>query len=132
MIAKGYYDYIFAGKGASASLVLIELERQNLLHSKRIVIVEPNHESKSSKNFCFWTDENGEIKRNLAPLIQHSWCKIHLNNGKQEQLTPTSYNHIPNSIIIEKANEIIQKHHIHLSKPIQLTRGKFPYPECFD
>ena len=112
MIAKGYYDYIFAGKGASASLVLIELERQNLLHSKRIVIVEPNHESKSSKNFCFWTDENGEIKRNLAPLIQHSWCKIHLNNGKQEQLTPTSYNHIPNSIIIEKANEIIQKHNI--------------------
>ncbi len=112
MIAKVHFDYIFAGKGASASLVLIELERRNLLHSKRIVIVDPNHESISAKNFCFWTDENGEIKRNLAPLIQHSWCKIHLNNGNQEQLSPTSYNHIPNSIIIEKANEIIQKHNI--------------------
>ena len=112
MIAKVHFDYIFAGKGASASLVLIELERRNLLHSKRIVIVDPNHESISAKNFCFWTDENAEIKRNLAPLIQHSWCKIHLNNGNQEQLSPTSYNHIPNSIIIEKANEIIQKHNI--------------------
>lgn len=28
------YDYIFAGAGVSACLVLLELHRQNLLHQK--------------------------------------------------------------------------------------------------
>jgi lycopene beta-cyclase len=112
MIAEEHYDYIFAGKGASASLVLIELNKRDLLHAKSILIVDPNEESSNNKNFCFWTEEQGELKKNLAPLIQHSWSKIELNNGTQEILNPTSYNHIPNSIIIEKANELIQNYSI--------------------
>ena len=112
MIAEEQYDYIFAGKGASASLVLIELEKRNLLKDKTILIADPEKESANNKNFCFWTEEHGELKKNLAPFIQHSWNKIQLNNGKQEHLHPTAYNHIPNSIIIEKANELIQRHDI--------------------
>lgn len=104
------YDFIFAGKGASAALVLIELERRNLLDSKKILIVEPNKDSTNNKNFCFWTEENGEVKKELMPFIEHSWSKIQLNNGKEEALNPISYNHIPNSILIEKANAIIEKY----------------------
>ena len=110
MIAEEKYDYIFAGKGASASLVLIELEKRNLLKDKAILIADPEKDTANNKNFCFWTEENGELKKNLAPFIQHSWNRIQLNNGKQEHLHPTSYNHIPNSIVIEKANEIIEKY----------------------
>lgn len=110
MNTEPQYDFIFAGKGASAALVLIELERRNLLDSKKILIVDPNKDSTNNKNFCFWTEENGELKRKLEPFIEHSWFKIQLNNGKEELLNPTSYNHIPNSIVIEKANAIIKKH----------------------
>jgi lycopene beta-cyclase len=110
MIAEKKYDYIFAGKGASAALVLIELEGGNLLNSKNILIVDPNQDSTNNKNFCFWTEDNSELKKKLKPFIEHSWSKIQLNNGKEEILNPTSYNHIPNSIVIEKANEIIEKY----------------------
>jgi lycopene beta-cyclase len=112
MIAEEQYDYIFAGKGASASLVLLELEKRNLLKNKTILIADPEKDSANNKNFCFWTEDNGELKKNLAPFIQHSWNKIQLNNRKQEHLHPTAYNHIPNSIVIEKANELIQRHDI--------------------
>jgi len=112
MVAEEQYDYIFAGKGASASLVLLELEKRNLLKNKTILIADPEKDSANNKNFSFWTEEHGELKNNLAPFIQHSWNKIQLNNGKQEHLHPTAYNHIPNSILVEKAHELIQRHDI--------------------
>jgi lycopene beta-cyclase len=111
MNTETQYDFIFAGKGASTALVLFELERRNLLDSKKTLIIEPKKDSINNKNFCFWTEENGEFKKNLDPFIEHSWSKIQLNNGREENLNPTSYNHIPNSILIEKANEILEKHH---------------------
>ena len=110
MNTQPQYDFIFAGKGASAALVLIELEKRRLLDSKKILIVNPNKDSTNNKNFCFWTEENGEVKKELMPFIEHSWSKIQLNNGKEEALNPTSYNHIPNSILVEKANAIIEKY----------------------
>ena len=110
MNTEPQYDFIFAGKGASTALVIFELERRNLLQSKKILVVEPNQDSTNNKNFCFWTDENGELKRKLEPFIEHTWSKIQLNNGREEFLNPTSYNHIPNSIVIEKANTIIEKY----------------------
>lgn len=110
MNTEPQYDFIFAGKGASAALVLIELERRNLLLSKNILVVDPNIDSTHNKNFCFWTEENGELKKKLHPFIEHTWSKIQLNNGKEELLNPTSYNHIHNSIVIEKANDILVKY----------------------
>jgi hypothetical protein len=110
MNTEPHYDFIFAGNGASAGLVLIELERRKLLDSKKILIVDPNKDSTNDKNFCFWTDENGEVKKKLMPFIEHSWSKIKLNNGKEELLNPISYNHIPNSILIEKANALLEKY----------------------
>jgi lycopene beta-cyclase len=112
MITEPQYDFIFAGKGASAALVLFELERRNLLDSKKILIVDLNKDSNDNKNFCFWTEENGQLKEKLEPYIEHTWHKIQLNNGKEEFLNPTSYNHIPNSIVIEKTNEILEKHFV--------------------
>ncbi|MFM2227625.1 MAG: hypothetical protein RL664_968, partial [Bacteroidota bacterium] len=110
MNTQPQYDFIFTGKGASAALVLIELEKRNLLDSKKILIVDANKDSTNNKNFCFWTEENGEVKKELMPFIEHSWSKIQLNNGKEEALNPTSYNHIPNSILVEKAKKILEKH----------------------
>ena len=122
MIAEKKYDYIFAGKGASAALVLIELEGRNLLNSKNILIVDPNQDSTNNKNFCFWTEDNGELKKKLKPFIEHNWSKIQLNNGKEEFLNPTSYNHIPNSIVIEKANEILEKHSAHVCRGFRVPK----------
>ena len=110
MNTQPQYDFIFTGKGASAALVLIELEKRNLLDSKKILIVDANKDSTNNKNFCFWTEENGEVKKELMPFIERCWSKIQLNNGKEEALNPTSYNHIPNSILVEKAKKILEKH----------------------
>ncbi len=110
MITESKYDFIFAGKGASAALLIIELEKRNLLLSKKILVVDPSKDATNNKNFCFWTEENGQLKKELSPFIEHSWSKIQLNNGAEEYLSPTSYNHISNSAITKKADEILEKH----------------------
>ena len=36
------YDYAFVGSGASATLVLLALERRGLLAGKRVVVLDPD------------------------------------------------------------------------------------------
>lgn len=112
MTTEQKYDYIFAGKGASACLVLLELDNRNCLKDKKILVIESAKNSDRNKNFSFWTEDDSEIQKKLSPLIQNTWRRIELNNGKEEKLSPISYNHIPNSKLQDTVQEIIERTNI--------------------
>lgn len=88
------YDFIFAGYGAAASLLLLELHRKNLLSKKKILIVDPAIKSKNDKTFCFWANDEDPIVQNLKNLIKHSWTDIILQNSEINSIAPLKYNHI--------------------------------------
>lgn len=43
------YDYIFAGYGAAASLLILQLHNKNLLGKLNILIVDPERKNKNDK-----------------------------------------------------------------------------------
>ena len=54
------YNYIFAGTGLSAFLVLHELEKAGILHDKKILLIDANTEKTNDRTWCFWEPKNGE------------------------------------------------------------------------
>ena len=51
------YDYIFAGVGLAAVMVLLEMKRSDLFSGKRILLIEPGEKKTNDRTWCFW--ENG-------------------------------------------------------------------------
>lgn len=103
------YDYIFAGAGVSACLVLLELHRKNLLLQKSILLIDPTVHNTNDKTFCFWADEQETILEILSPLISHSWSHIQISETKIENISPLTYNHIESISLyheIEKLEKI--------------------------
>ena len=100
------YDYIFAGYGAAASLLLLELHRKNLLSSKKILIVDPDIKSKNDKTFCFWANDDDPIIQNLRDLIKHSWTDVILENSEIKSLAPLKYNHIASIDLYNQVQDI--------------------------
>lgn len=112
------FDFILLGNGASSALVLIELKKKNLLHSSRILIIEPFKDSSKNKNFCFWANPNDTIVQDLSFLIEHTWSEIEINQNHAEELNPLRYYHI--------SNRRIQSH---IQDITALENIEFIYPE---
>lgn len=64
------YDYIFCGFGLSTMLVLEELEAQNLLEGKRLLLLE-KEAMHNDKMWCFW--EKGPGKWDV--ILSGKWTK---------------------------------------------------------
>lgn len=100
------FDFIFLGNGASSALVLIELKTKNLLHTSRILIIEPLIGQSKNKNFCFWANPEDSIVTELSYLIEHTWTEIEINQNQAEELNPLRYYHISNRNIQNHIKEI--------------------------
>ncbi len=105
------YDYIFCGTGASASLLLLELERNNLLLHKRVLLIDPENKNRKDKTFCFWSTEDEPITQNLNPLISKSWDTIAHTPLEQLSLSPLSYNHVDSIDLYHKIQSLAEIHH---------------------
>ena len=88
------YDYIFAGYGAAASLVLLQLHRKKQLDKLRILIIDPVVKNKNDKTFCFWANEEEDIVKDLKHLIKHTWSNVLIQNAVNTSLAPLTYHHI--------------------------------------
>ncbi len=104
------YDYIFCGTGASATLLLLELERINLLTNKRILLIDPDKKDKRDKTFCFWADVEEPISVHLNQLISHDWDKVALSEKDFEHLWPLRYNHISSIDLYNRLHELTKKY----------------------
>ena len=63
-------DYLFAGAGAAASLLLLSLERRGLLQEKRIAVLDPDDKKRDDKTFCFWCSPDYPMAQSLQSLTR--------------------------------------------------------------
>ncbi len=88
------YDYIFCGTGASASLLLIEMQSAGLLEEASVLLIDREKKNQWDKTFCFWSHEDEPIRHSLGPIISHSWDTVKLHNKPETPLAPFRYNHV--------------------------------------
>jgi lycopene beta-cyclase len=100
------YDYIFCGVGASASLLLLELNRNNLLDGSTVLLIDQGKKTKNDKTFCFWAEDKDPISSNLRELISHSWNSMTLSDSTEINLFPLKYNHISSIDLYLKIEEL--------------------------
>lgn len=122
-LSKIHFDYIFAGFGASASLLLLEMDHRNILKDAKILIIDPDGPEKSDKTFCFWAAADDPIIENLQSLITHSWSDGKTGNQENCRMNPYRYYHIPGKLLYKHACEIVQKNHYeHLRLPVSSVK----------
>jgi len=118
-----FYDYIFAGFGASASLLLLEMDRRNLLNNSKVLIIDPDPKKKNDKTFCFWAEQEEAIIADLHPLISHSWSEAVTGNQIISELNPYQYHHIQSIELYRRAQDILTKNGCsHLNSAVDQIR----------
>ena len=88
------FDHIFCGAGASASLLMLELDRRGLLEGKRVLLADPGFHSRHDKTFCFWSEVQDPILQDLSPVISHAWSTVEDMDSRQVALHPWRYYYV--------------------------------------
>ena len=105
-----HFDYIFCGTGASASLLLLQLDQNNLLDNIKVLLIDPDTKEKNDKTFCFWADNLEPIAVDLKQFISHSWEKVLLDDDTVQSLSPFKYNHISSIDLYNQIRFLEQKY----------------------
>lgn len=116
-------DYLFAGAGASATLLLMSMEKKGLLKDKKILILDPDTKHNNDKTYCFWSEQNEPITLQCQHLISHQWSEVSVNRNKQESLLPKQYFHISSIDVYKELRRIIEQHNLQRiqSSVVELT-----------
>lgn len=101
-------DYLFAGAGASATLLLIEMERRGMLKGKRVLIVDPSAKSTNDKTYCFWAHPSENLTVTYKSLISHAWESVSINRRQPEALFPLRYVHVSSLDLYVEQRRIIE------------------------
>ncbi|MFM7765352.1 MAG: beta-carotene 15,15'-dioxygenase, Brp/Blh family [Sphingomonadales bacterium] len=88
-------EYLFAGAGASATLLLMQLEKTGMLSGSKVVVVDSDFTSLSRKTFCFWAKSDDSMVKDCRKLIQKSWNHLRIDRGETKSLKPLEYHCIP-------------------------------------
>ena len=104
------YDYIFAGFGASACILVHELSRKGLLDNKKILAIDPSLKTVNDKTYCFWSRQEDAITKDFAPLASHSWTKIGIDQETPQEIAPLTYYHINSLDLYSSAKNILALH----------------------
>jgi lycopene beta-cyclase len=102
------YDYIFCGNGASASLLLMAMSRNNLLRGARVLLIDPESKAARDKTFCFWSHREETISLELADIISHFWEKVELPDRSLISLSPLRYNHVSSLDLYREAARLAE------------------------
>ena len=103
------YDIGFLGMGAANGLLLLELERRNILHQFKILILEPDAKLKNDKTYCFWADSKHEIRTQLKDVLFHQWDTLDTVDGL-EALEDQHYYMVESSALYNKVKSVAQSH----------------------
>jgi lycopene beta-cyclase len=105
-------DYLFAGGGASATLLLMQMEKDGLLLGKSIVIIDPDTKTVNDKTYCFWENANETLVHNCQHLISKQWQNVSVNQNTPEELLPMEYFHISSVDLYNELQKIISRNNI--------------------
>lgn len=84
-------DYLFAGAGASATLLLMSMERRGLLEGKTVLVLDPDAKSQNDKTYCFWSTADEPTALQCQHLISSEWGEVSVNRNKPKSLFPLKY-----------------------------------------
>lgn len=94
MTQNPYYDFVFCGAGASASLLLLSLHEKGLLTHKSVLVIDREVKTGTDRTFCFWSKADEQIVRSLREIISHTWSQTILADGSTVPLKPYHYHHV--------------------------------------
>jgi lycopene beta-cyclase len=120
-------DYLFAGAGAAASLLLLSLERRGLLQGKRVAVLDPDDKKRDDKTFCFWCNPDDPMAQNLQSLTRTRWSHVRVNRQPAQKLTPLAYWHISGLSLYNAARDLMQQRQI-VREPAAVNKVS-PSPE---
>jgi len=103
------YDIGFMGMGAANGLLLLELERKNLLPALNVLILEPDAKLKNDKTYCFWADAQHEIRTQLKDVMFHQWDTIDTVDGL-ESLEDQHYYMVESIALYNKVKSVAQSY----------------------
>jgi lycopene beta-cyclase len=103
-------DYLFSGAGASATLLLLNMEKQGLLQDKKILIIDPDTKQNNDKTYCFWSEQNEPLTLLCRNLISHQWDEVSVNRNIKESLFPKKYFHISSIDVYKELRRIINQY----------------------
>ena len=103
-------DYLFSGAGASATLLLLNMEKQGLLKDKKILIIDPDTKHNNDKTYCFWSEQNEPLTLLCRNLISHQWDEVSVNRNIKESLLPKKYFHISSIDVYKELRRIINQY----------------------
>ena len=103
-------DYLFSGAGASATLLLLNMEKQGLLQDKKILIIDPDTKHNNDKTYCFWSEQNEPLTLLCRNLISHQWDEVSVNRNIKESLLPKKYFHISSIDVYKELRRIINQY----------------------
>ena len=112
MEKNGFFDYIFIGAGASATLLLRSLESRGLLANKKIALIDADDKRKNDKTYCFWTSVDDNIAQNCQHLYSQTWSKISVNRQEPETLENSRYVHISSIALYDECRRIVDQHQL--------------------
>ena len=95
--------------GAANGLLLLELERKNLLRSLSVLILEPDAKLKNDKTYCFWADAKHEIRTQLKDVMYHQWDTIDTVDGL-ESLEDQHYYMVESIALYNKVKSVAQSY----------------------
>ena len=105
-------DYLFAGGGASATLLLMQMEKDGLLLGKSTFIIDPDTKTVNDKTYCFWENANEILVRNCQHIVSKQWQKVSVNQSAPEELMPMEYFHISSVDLYNELQKIISRNNI--------------------
>lgn len=105
-------DFLFAGAGASAILLLLSLEKRNLLDGKKIIVVDPDSKLLNDKTYCFWQNFAEIEDLQCGHLVSHQWQKINVNRQKAKSINPLVYCRISSLDLYKELDRLIAKYNI--------------------
>jgi len=103
-------DYLFSGAGASATLLLMNMEKQGLLKDKKILIIDPDTKQDNDKTYCFWSEQNEQLTLLCRNLISHQWDEVSVNHKEKESLFPKKYYYISSIDVYKELRRIIEQY----------------------
>ncbi len=106
------FDYLFAGAGASATLLLMSMERRGLLKNKKILVIDPDSKTHNDKTYCFWAKPTDEISINCKHLISQKWKEMCVNGKAPESIKPLEYMQIASIDVYHEMRRILDNYHI--------------------
>jgi lycopene beta-cyclase len=107
---KKQVDFLFAGGGAAATILLMSMERHGLLAGKSWVVVEPSPKTSNDKTFCFWGKPDELPAAACSHLISKQWGFVRVNNADSESLSPQYYHHVSSLDLYNELRRLIDRH----------------------